>query len=156
MFRIRFGLEKKCELRLAFGTNVLSSELRRSFPLAQLNEYSYIVARLRWFFLPPSNLFIYLFWLRSRHLKFVPSQNSILISQRAARYICCIHPNLSVAGGLQVIRGSRPASFSWVFFFFFFCQTTVLIQNDCGCRAIPGWMGPAFTELQGPAVPLLS
>lgn len=41
---------------------------------------------------------------------------------------CCslylLYPSRpGVAGGLQVVRGSRPASFSCVFFFFF-CQTT--------------------------------
>lgn len=82
--------------------------------------------------------------------KFVQPQNSILISQRAARYICCIHPNLLKHWAYKWSEGAAPLVSP------VFCQTTALIQDDCGCGAIPGWMGPAFRELQGPAVPLLS
>lgn len=64
--------------------------------------------------------------------------------------ICCIHPNLVQQGAYKWSEGAAPLVSPG------FCQTTALIQDDCGCRAIPGWMGPAFRELQGPAVPLLS
>lgn len=94
--------------------------------------------------------FCRLFLQRSYHLKLCNYKNSILISQRAARYICCIHPNLVSQGAYKWSEGAAPLVSPG------FCQTTALIQDDCGCRAIPGWMGPAFRELQGPAVPLLS
>lgn len=74
----------------------------------------------------------------------------MIISQLLAEFVASIPTWCGVAGGLQVVRGAALLVSPG------FCQTTALIQGDCGCGAIPGWMGPAFRELQSPAVLLSS
>ena len=95
-------------------------------------------------------LFVYVFIYSnagSVHLKMcAPTKSTILISQRAARCVCCIRPSLVWQGGgaYKGSEGAVPLVSPG------FCQTTALIQDDCGCRAIPDWMGNCFQRAAGP------
>lgn len=56
---------------------------------------------------------IIIFFFSVAHDICLSIRNTILISQRLAGFVASAPTWCGVAGGLQVVRGSRPASFSW-------------------------------------------
>lgn len=66
-----------------------------------------------------------------------------------AGFVASIPTWCGVAGGLQVVGEGGVGGGTAPLVSPGFCQTTALIQGDCGCGAIPGW-GPLSESCRAP------